>query len=96
MPLRFSIFLCLQWLYFYNFRHCTGEPDQAFRSQAGTSRSSFSSHTAPRHEIALDGPLSEITRSVIQAVLAEEGMNQSKAAKRLGISRSTLWRKLKP
>ena len=54
------------------------------------------SHTAPRHDIALDGPLSEITRCVIQAVLAEEGMNQSKAAKRLGISRSTLWRKLKP
>ena len=45
--------------------------------------------------IDLHKPLDEIERSVIQQILAEEGMNQSAAAKRLGISRSTLWRKLK-
>ena len=45
--------------------------------------------------IDLHKPLDEIERSVIQQILAEEGMNQSPAAKRLGISRSTLWRKLK-
>lgn len=39
--------------------------------------------------------LDEIERDIIQQILAEEGMNQSAAAKRLGISRSTLWRKLK-
>ncbi len=44
--------------------------------------------------LALNGTLSDIENSIIRAVLEEEGMNQSKAAKRLGISRSTLWRKL--
>lgn len=43
---------------------------------------------------ALEGTLSDIVSGVVRAVLEEEGMNQSKAAKRLGISRSTLWRKL--
>ncbi|WP_198430827.1 helix-turn-helix domain-containing protein, partial [Rhodococcus rhodochrous] len=39
--------------------------------------------------------LEEIEREVIWRVLQEEGQNQSEAAKRLGINRSTLWRKLK-
>jgi DNA-binding NtrC family response regulator len=43
-------------------------------------------------DLNLNQPLSEITRDIISNVLAEEGMNQSKAAQRLGISRSTLWR----
>lgn len=43
----------------------------------------------------LSGTLDHITSSIIQQVLEEEDMNQSQAAKRLGISRSTLWRKLK-
>ena len=33
-------------------------------------------------------------QEIIRQVLEEEGMNHSRAAKRLGISRSTLWRKL--
>ena len=74
----------------------TSQPFVSLHDVEETLSAQLQSHTAPRHDIALDGPLSEITRSVIQAVLAEEGMNQSKAAKRLGISRSTLWRKLKP
>lgn len=44
--------------------------------------------------LKITGTLDEITRDIINAVLEEEGMNQSQAAKRLGISRSTLWRKL--
>lgn len=40
------------------------------------------------------GTLDEITLNVLRKVLEEEDMNQSNAAKRLGISRSTLWRKL--
>lgn len=40
------------------------------------------------------GTLDEIERKVIFRILHEENMNQSAAAKRLGISRSTLWRKL--
>jgi transcriptional regulator with PAS, ATPase and Fis domain len=45
--------------------------------------------------IDIGGTLEEIERQVITKVLEEEGLNQSKAAKRLGINRSTLWRKLK-
>ncbi|WP_411954185.1 PrpR N-terminal domain-containing protein [Alkalibacillus sp. S2W] len=43
----------------------------------------------------LEGTLEDIEYQVIQSVLEEENYNQSKAAKRLGINRSTLWRKLK-
>lgn len=39
--------------------------------------------------------LKEIERKIIEQVLHEEGFNQTKAAKRLGINRATLWRKLK-
>ncbi len=45
--------------------------------------------------IDLSGTLDEITRKVIERVLEEEGMNQSKAAKRLGISRGTVWKRLR-
>ncbi|WP_036746484.1 sigma-54-dependent transcriptional regulator [Paenibacillus sp. UNC451MF] len=43
----------------------------------------------------LDQPLQSIQKDIIQLVLQEENMNQSRAAKRLGINRSTLWRILK-
>ncbi|MGE8078821.1 PrpR N-terminal domain-containing protein [Peribacillus loiseleuriae] len=46
-------------------------------------------------DIDISGTLEEIEKQVITKVLEEEGLNQSKAAKRLGINRSTLWRKLK-
>lgn len=39
--------------------------------------------------------LEQIEREIIELIFQEEGCNQSKAAKRLGIDRSTLWRKLK-
>lgn len=39
--------------------------------------------------------LKEINRYVAECVLQQENWNQSKAAKRLGISRSTLWRMLR-
>ncbi|WP_053362769.1 sigma-54-dependent transcriptional regulator [Bacillus sp. FJAT-27251] len=45
--------------------------------------------------VDLSGTLEDIEKQVIAKVLEEEGLNQSKAAKRLGINRSTLWRKLK-
>ncbi|QTN00799.1 sigma-54-dependent Fis family transcriptional regulator [Sediminibacillus dalangtanensis] len=44
--------------------------------------------------IPVQGTLADMEQQIMQKVLAEEGMNQSKAAKRLGINRSTLWRKL--
>ena len=43
----------------------------------------------------LKRPLSEITRDIVMQVYREENMNQTHTAKRLGISRSTLWRLLK-
>ena len=43
----------------------------------------------------LQGSLEEIEQKIIEAVLEEENFNQTKAAKRLNINRSTLWRKLK-
>lgn len=46
-------------------------------------------------QIDITGTLEDIEKQVIRKVLEEEGLNQSKAAKRLGINRSTLWRKLK-
>ena len=39
--------------------------------------------------------LFEIEREIIRKVLAEEGFNQSQTARRLGISRSTLWRMIR-
>lgn len=53
----------------------------------------FSSNRTDTNRIT--GTLDDITSNIIQQVLEEEGMNQSQTAKRLGISRSTLWRKLK-
>ncbi|MBO7711762.1 MAG: PrpR N-terminal domain-containing protein [Lachnospiraceae bacterium] len=47
------------------------------------------------HAVHLSGTLDEIEAEIISSVLAEEHMNQSACAKRLGISRSTLWRKLR-
>lgn len=43
----------------------------------------------------LTGTLEEIEKRIIKQVLEEENHHQTKAAERLGINRSTLWRKLK-
>ncbi|MEH7377818.1 sigma-54-dependent Fis family transcriptional regulator [Neobacillus drentensis] len=43
----------------------------------------------------LMGTLEDIEKKIIEKVLEEEEYNQTKAAKRLNINRSTLWRKLK-
>lgn len=45
--------------------------------------------------IDLDRPLDEIIHDVVLRVYEAENMNQTHTAKRLGISRSTLWRMLK-
>ncbi|KNZ40165.1 sigma-54-dependent Fis family transcriptional regulator [Acetobacterium bakii] len=46
------------------------------------------------YNINVDRYLDDITKEIIEIVLNEEHLNQSKTAKRLGISRSTLWRKI--
>lgn len=45
--------------------------------------------------LGTDKTLDEFEKEIIKIVLREEKYNQSNAAKRLGISRSTMWRKLK-
>ncbi|MBR7554393.1 PrpR N-terminal domain-containing protein [Allobacillus sp. GCM10007491] len=45
--------------------------------------------------LTINGTLKEMEKQIIQQVLMEENQNQTKAAKRLGINRSTLWRKLR-
>jgi propionate catabolism operon transcriptional regulator len=45
-------------------------------------------------QIDLSGTFEEIEERILRHVLQEEGMNQSKTCKRLGINRTTLWRKL--
>lgn len=45
--------------------------------------------------VDLNQPLNDIVFDIVNLVLAEEDMNQTRAAKRLGISRTTLWRYLK-
>jgi DNA-binding NtrC family response regulator len=47
------------------------------------------------YNIHLDRPLKAINQEIVQLVLSEERMNHSRAASRLGISRTTLWRMLK-
>ncbi len=51
--------------------------------------------TENAHRLDLSKPLSDITQDIVRIVLAETNGNQSAAAKRLGIARSTLWRYLK-
>lgn len=47
------------------------------------------------HSLDLNKSLDDISKDIINLVLNEEDFNQSKTAERLGISRSTLWRKIK-
>ena len=43
-------------------------------------------------QINISGTMEDINYRIVQQVLAEEGMNRTLTAKRLGISRATLWR----
>ncbi len=74
-----------------NSQFITAENVQSILSHLGPSKSNASRDT----RLNLNQTLDDITKDVIDLVLKEESMNQTKAAKRLGISRSTLWKKLK-
>jgi DNA-binding NtrC family response regulator len=45
--------------------------------------------------IHIEGTLDEITEQIIAAVLQAEGGNVTRAARRLGIDRTTLWRRMR-
>lgn len=47
------------------------------------------------HSLDLNKSLDEINKDIINLILNEENFSQSKVATRLGISRSTVWRKIK-
>ena len=47
------------------------------------------------NELDLNKTLEEINQDIIQQVLKEENYNDTRTAARLGISRSSLWRKTK-
>ncbi len=49
---------------------------------------------APLHEFNYDRTLNEMTQEIVKVVLAQCGGNQTAAAKKLGIGRTTLWRYL--
>ena len=52
------------------------------------------SRRAPKAELSLDAIIKETEKAVITRVLQEEKENRSQASKRLGISTTTLWRKM--
>jgi len=45
--------------------------------------------------IHLDGTLEELTGRIIERILEAEGGNVTRAARRLGVDRTTLWRRLR-
>lgn len=49
----------------------------------------------PSTEVALKGTLKEMERQIMEKIIDSEGRSKSDIAKRLGISRTTLWRKIK-
>lgn len=61
---------------------------------AQTSNTATDDNSGLRVELDLNKPLDGITKDIVNLVLKEENMNQTRTAKRLNISRSTLWKKL--
>lgn len=55
----------------------------------------FQMESAPIYNINLDQTLEEINQDIVHIIMKQENMNQSRAAQRLNIGRSTLWRMLK-
>ena len=63
--------------------------------RASLERSAQSTAPVQTPSIKPDATLDELVREIVLQVYKEENMNQTHTAKRLGISRSTLWRMLK-
>ncbi len=89
IELRDTVDLCVQ--------HAQGEyiERSEVESLASRSQAKESAGADKLPYIDLNQTLEDIERKIIRIVLEEEDMNQSKAAKRLNINRTTLWRKVK-
>ncbi|MED2977330.1 PrpR N-terminal domain-containing protein [Bacillus swezeyi] len=76
-------------------RTCVLEAKGAYIEKADVERVLNRLEDDGKGEIDLSGTLEEIEKRIIQKVYTEEGKNQTRTAERLGINRTTLWRKLK-
>ena len=75
--------------------NCRGARITAKELEAKLNQESYVSCQETRDsQINIDQPLEGIIDDVIRVIMKEENMNQTKVAKRLEISRSTLWRRL--
>lgn len=71
------------------------EKEAALFNSSRTGNGNLDGNTSEQFTLNINRPLEEITKDIIQQVLFETDGNQSAAAKRMGISRTTLWRYLK-
>lgn len=86
----------LKELYSYKWEGNMAELDQIMDDLVKKTNGEYIEEGNQSIRIRSHQTLEEMEQETIQKVLKEENMNQSQAALRLGISRSTLWRKLKP
>ncbi|MCY8370507.1 PrpR N-terminal domain-containing protein [Bacillus haynesii] len=76
-------------------QNCVLEAQGVYIEKADAERVLSRLNEEEREDIDLSGTLEEIEKRIIQKIYAEEGNNQTRTAERLGINRTTLWRKLK-
>ncbi|MCY9111385.1 PrpR N-terminal domain-containing protein [Bacillus atrophaeus] len=76
-------------------RHCVLEAEGVYVEKEDVERMLSRFDREIKEDIDLSGTLEEIENRIIQKVYEEEGRNQTRTADRLGINRTTLWRKLK-
>ncbi|PNV62383.1 propionate catabolism operon regulatory protein PrpR [Clostridium sp. chh4-2] len=66
--------------------------EESVKRMLESENSNLASSSALSSVLNLNKPLEDIQRDIVKAVLSETGGNQSQAAARLGICRTTLWR----
>jgi transcriptional regulator, propionate catabolism operon regulatory protein len=74
---------------------CVMQTNTAYVEARDLETEIYAADTTFETGINLQGTLEEIEQDIIRKVFIEENENQTNTAKRLGINRTTLWRKLK-
>ena len=69
--------------------------EESTRRVLAAESSDTATSTVLSEVLNLNKPLQDIEKDIVKAVLAETGGNQSQAAARLGICRTTLWKIVK-